>query len=234
MTTAQLLIDLNARGDRLPSGARHALVAGVIGVHLAAAWALMQVDAVRQAVAQSAPLFVEMLAPAAPPRPAPAPPAPEIRRPIPKREPPPVLAAAPTPSPEPPVFVAPPAPEPPAPSMVAPEPAPAWPPPPPAPLPQPPEPKTIAPTAVRYLTPPAPVYPRQSEKLREAGRVLLRVEIGTDGRARQVLLARSSGFARLDDAATSAVRSARFAPYTENGIALVVWTQLPIEFELER
>lgn len=233
MTTAKLPpIDLNARGDRLPPGARHTLVAGVVGVHLAAAWALMQVDVVRQAVAQSAPLFVEMLAPPAPPRPVPPPPPPEIRKPIAKREPPPILAAAPMPNPEPPVFVAPPAPEPPTPVVVAPEPAQALPP--PAPPAQPPEPKTIAPTAVRYLTPPAPVYPRQSEKLRESGRVLLRVEIGTDGRARQVLVARSSGFARLDDAAVTAVRAARFAPYTENGIALVVWTQVPIEFELER
>ena len=91
----------------------------------------------------------------------------------------------------------------------------------------------IPPTAVRYVTPPAPVYPAASRRLREAGRVVLRVEIGTDGRARQVMVSNSSGHARLDESATASVRAARFAPYTENGVALVVWTLVPIEFELE-
>jgi protein TonB len=222
-------IDLHARADRLPAGARHVLVAGVLGAHLAAGWALMQLDVVRNAMAEAAPLFVDLLAPPAPPPPAPPPP-PVVRKQSPK--PPPIIAAAPSPAPEPPAFVAPPIPEPAPPVMAAPEPAP--PPAPPAPPPPAPEPKVIPATAVRYVNPPAPVYPAQSQRLRETGRVLLRVEIGIDGRARQVLVARSSGFARLDDAAASAVRAARFAPYTENGNALVVWTQVPIEFELER
>jgi protein TonB len=126
---------------------------------------------------------------------------------------------------EAPTFVVP-APEPPPP---APEPPPSAPPP-PAP---PPEPKTIPATAVRYITPPAPTYPAASRRLREAGRVVLRVEIGTDGRARQVTVSNSSGHPRLDESAAASVRSARFAPYTENGVALVVWTLVPIEFELE-
>jgi len=232
VTTAGLPpIDLSGRGDQLPAAARHTLVVGVLGAHLIAGWALMQIDAVRDAVKEAAPLFVDLLTPAPPP-PPPPPPSPVVRKPIPK-PPPPVIATPPVPTPDPtPSFVVP-APEPPPPVVAAPEPAPAPPAPPARPAPAP-EPKVIPPTAVRYITPPAPVYPSQSQKLRETGRVLLRVEIGTDGRARQVLVARSSGFARLDDAAASAVRAARFAPHTENGTALVVWTQVPIEFELER
>ena len=46
--------------------ARRALVVGVLGVHLAG-WALMQVEAVRQAVNEAAPLFVSLLAPPPPP-----------------------------------------------------------------------------------------------------------------------------------------------------------------------
>lgn len=227
MSVAELPpIDLRRRGDRLPPAARHLLVAGVLGAHLTAGWALMQLDGVRNAVAEAAPLFVDLLAPPAKPAPPrPPPPPPVVRKQPPK---PPIIAAAPSPSPQPPLFVAPPIPEPAPPVMVAPEPPPA------PPAPPPPEPKVIPATAVRYVNPPTPVYPAQSQRLREAGQVLLRVEIGTDGRARQVLVARSSGFARLDDAAASAVRAARFAPYTENGTALVVWTQVPIEFELER
>ena len=230
MTTTELPpIDLTVRGDPLPGVARHMLVIGVLGAHLLAGWALMQVDAVRQAVSEAAPLFVSMVAPPAPPQPAP-PPAP-VQKPLPKREPQPIVAAAPAPQVEAPSFVVPPAPEPSSPMAAAPEapPAPA----PPAPAPPPPEPKTIPSTAVRYITPPAPNYPTASKRLREAGRVVLRVEIGSDGRARQVMVSDSSGHARLDESAAASVRSARFAPYTENGVAMVVWTLVPIEFELE-
>jgi protein TonB len=229
LTTAELPpIDLRARGDQLPSAARHTLVIGVLGAHVLAGWALMQVDAVRQAVTEAAPLFVSLLTPPSPP--VPVPPPPPVHKPLPKREPPPVIAAAPTPAAEAPGFVVP---EPP-PVVAAPDVPPAPPAPPPAPPPPPPpEPRTIPPTAVRYITPPAPVYPAASRRLREAGRVVLRVEIGTDGRARQVTVSNSSGHSRLDESAAASVRSARFAPYTENGVALVVWTLVPIEFELE-
>ena len=229
VTTARLPpIDLSERGDQLPAAARHTLVVGVLGAHLVAGWALLQVDAVRNAVHEAAPLFVDLLAPPAPPPPAPPPPPPPVlRKPTPR--PPPVIATPPaaTPDPTPPFVV--PAPEPPAPLAAAPEP-PAAPPTPPAPPPA--EPKVIPATAVRYVTPPAPLYPAQSQRMKEQGRVLLRVEIGADGRARQVLVSRSSGHARLDESAASAVRQARFAPYTENGVALVVWTHVPIDFEL--
>jgi protein TonB len=102
-----------------------------------------------------------------------------------------------------------------------------------APAPPAPALRTIPPTAVAYLEPPAPVYPLASRRLREQGEVLLKVEIGADGHARQVLVTRSSGSPRLDNAALVAVRAARFKPYTENGQALVVWTTVPIQFELE-
>lgn len=93
--------------------------------------------------------------------------------------------------------------------------------------------RTVPATAVSYLEPPAPVYPLASRRLHEQGEVLLKVEIGTDGGARQVLVSRSSGSPRLDNAALTAVRAARFKPYTENGVPLVVWTTVPIQFELE-
>lgn len=112
---------------------------------------------------------------------------------------------------------------------VAPPPPPA----PPAPPAPPPTPKTIPATAVQYLDPPAPTYPSASKRLGESGRVLIRVEIDTVGRARQIQLIRSSGSSRLDQAAMAAVKAARFKPYTENGEPLVVWTTVPIDFELE-
>ena len=228
MTTAGLPpIDLSERGDQWPSAARHTLVVGVLSAHLVAGWALMQIDAVRNAVTDAAPLFVDLLAPPAPPPPPPPPP-PALRKPTPR--PPPVIATPPAPTPDPTPSFEVPAPEPPT-VVAAPDPPPA-PQAPPAPPPPPSEPKVIPATAVRYVTPPAPVYPAQSQRMKEQGRVLLRVEIGADGRARQVLVSRSSGHARLDESAASAVRQARFAPYTENGVALAVWTNVPIDFEL--
>ena len=77
-------------------------------------------------------------------------------------------------------------------------------------------------------------YPRASRRMGEAGRVLLRVYIDEAGQPRQVLLAQSSGFARLDEAAIAAMKKARFKPYTENGRPTAGWAPAPIDFELEK
>lgn len=105
-------------------------------------------------------------------------------------------------------------------------------PPPPGPV-LPAAPRAVATSAVRYVVEPEPLYSATSRRLGESGEVRLRVEIGTDGRARHVSVHHSSGFARLDESAIAAVRAARFAPYTEHGVALVVWTIVPIAFELQ-
>ena len=210
----------------VPVWAGRSLVLAVVAAHVGAAWGLMQIDSVREAVAEVAPLVVDFIAappPASPPKPPPPPP-PVVPRTLPP-PPAPVIATTPTAEPAQAAMVVPPPPaEPPAPA--------AEPPVPPAP-PAPPVARTIPATAVSYLEPPAPVYPLASRRMQEQGEVLLKVEIGTDGRARQVLVSRSSGSPRLDNAALTAVRAARFKPYTENGVPLVVWTTVPIQFELE-
>ncbi len=217
--------------ERSSALARRALVAGVLGAHVLAGWGLMQVDAMRQAVSEMAPMMVDLIAAPKPPAPPAPPPPPTPPRGV-KTPPPaaPIIAAAPSPSPAPPAFVVPPPPTVPVPPAVE---APSAQPAPPAPPAPPPAPKTIAATAVQYLDPPAPVYPSASRRLGESGRVLVRVEIDAQGHARQVQLSRSSGSTRLDEAALAAVRVARFKPYTENGSPLVVWTTVPIVFELE-
>lgn len=212
-------------GEDLPPWAGRGLVAAVVLAHLGGAWALLQLQPVRDAVAEIAPLVVDFVA-AAPPAPPPPPPPPKLTRPRPPL-PAPAIAAAPAAEPAPAAMAVPP---PPPPEPVRPEPpAPVAPPAPPAP----PVVRTIPATAVSYLEAPAPVYPLASRRLGEQGEVLLKVEIGADGRARQVLVSRSSGSARLDNAALAAVRAARFNPYTEHGVPLVVWSTVPIRFELE-
>jgi len=219
------------RGDGLSPTQRRAVVAAILAVHVAAVYGLLQVREVREAAHEVVPMFVDLIAPPAPPAP-PVPP-PPVPQPIQKKPPPPAPVIAAAPSPAPAAFVVPaPPPEPviesaPAPAPVAVR-APTAPPAPPPPL------KIIPASAVQYLEPPAPEYPRLSKRNAESGKVMVRVYIDVAGVPRNVQVSTSSGFARLDDAAVSAVQKARFRPYTENGQATAGWTNVPINFELEK
>ena len=228
------------------------MVALIVAAHGAAAWGLLQVREVREAVASAAPMFVDLIAaptptPLSPPPPSPPPPKLPLRTLPPP--PVPVIATPAAPTPTPPAFVVPePPPELPTPAVlpatepvptdtaavaVAP-PVPAAPPAAAAPKAVPAPPKLIPAASVQYLEPPEPEFPRASRRLGESGRVLLRVFIDEAGLPRQVLVAQSSGFARLDAAAVAAMKKARFRPYTENGQATAGWAPAPIDFELER
>ncbi len=216
-------LGLGTRDDGLTPAQRRLMVAGIVAVHVAGAWGLMQVSAVREAVLQAAPMFVNLIAPPAPPVPTP----PSVPQPIQKKPPPaaPMIAAAPSPAPaafvvpaEPPVEQ----PAPPVAALVAAPPAPPAPPPPP---------KMIPASAVQYLEPPVLVYPRLSERNGERGRTMVRVFIDSAGLPQNVQVGASSSFPRLDEAAVSAVRKARFKPYTENGLSASGWAVVPANFE---
>lgn len=224
--------DSSARDDLTPAQ-RRAVVAAILVLHGVAAWGLLQVDAVRQAVAQAGPLFVDLIVPPAPvpaPEPSPQPPP----RPTPKTPPrAPVIAAVPTPAPAPfvveeaPREPAPPAPiEPPVVAVEVPAP--------PAPQSLPAAPRELPASAIQYLEPPAPLYPRASRRLGESGLVVVRVFVDADGRPRQLQILQSSGFVRLDEAALEGVRQARFKPPTDNGRPTAGWARIPIPFELEK
>ena len=58
-----------------------------------------------------------------------------------------------------------------------------------------------------------PLYPPLSRRMEEQGRVVLNVLVRADGTAGQVSVKTSSGFPRLDKAATNAVERWRFEPY---------------------
>lgn len=219
-------------GDGLTPKQRRVMIAAIVAAHAAGAWGLMQISAVREAVLDTAPMFVELIAPPTPPAP-PAPPVPPPPKPEPivRKAPPPVpvIAAAPSPAPSP--FVVPePKPEPlivaapPAPAVVA---APA----PPTSLPAP---KNLSASSVQYASTVDPDYPRLSRRNGEAGRVLVRVFIDEAGTPRQVQVATSSGFERLDASALAAVLKFRFRPPTESGQPVSGWANVPIDFGLEK
>ncbi|MGD9953978.1 MAG: energy transducer TonB [Burkholderiales bacterium] len=210
--------------------------ASAIGLHLLAGAALLAYEPARSAFYSAAPIMVSLVAsPRVETKPEPPveiPPPKPRRRPVLKPavkapEPPPVLAApveAPVPSP---LLVAPP----------PPEPAPP-PPPPPAPAPlavAPPPPVALTPPvfAADYLENPPPPYPALSRRLREEGRVLLRVLVSAQGAAQAIEIRESSGHARLDESARATVGRWRFVPAKRGDTPAAAWVLIPISFRLE-
>jgi periplasmic protein TonB len=83
-----------------------------------------------------------------------------------------------------------------------------------------------------YLNNPVPRYPPLSRRLREEGVVMLRVYVLPSGLPDAVELKRSSGSARLDESALSAVRQWRFIPARSGDVAVAAWVVVPIAFSL--
>ena len=117
-------------------------------------------------------------------------------------------------------------------------------PPPPAaakrpPAPQPPAPPAAAPRQAAVDAPPRPRrsirpdYPRGARLRGEQGEVELELEVGADGRVSSVRVARSSGFAELDDAALAAVRTARFIPAKSGNRSVPSVARLKLRFKLK-
>lgn len=83
-----------------------------------------------------------------------------------------------------------------------------------------------------YLKNPAPEYPSLSRRMREQGTVHLDVTVTPDGAAKEVKLSRSSGYARLDEAALETVRRWRFVPARKGDEAITANVIVPIAFRL--
>ncbi len=226
-----LLLALQPRQDLSPRD-RRLMVSAVALAHVAGLWALLQVDFVQRAVRDAAPMMVDMLTLADPqtPPPPPPPPAPQVKQVAPA--PVPLIAAAPTPSPAPPEFVVPaPVPVPLLPVIAAPAP-----PAPPAVQGPPPAPavKKIPSSALRYQTQPRLNFPLLSRRSNESGEVIVRIVVDVNGRLKDAWVQKSSGFARIDQAALQDIRSARFAPYMEDGQPVEVESAAVLAYDLDR
>lgn len=77
-----------------------------------------------------------------------------------------------------------------------------------------------------------PTYPSSSRRAGEEGTVRLKVLVDEKGRPRDVAVAASSGFARLDQAAMEAVRKWRFVAATDGTNPISAWTHVNITFRL--
>src|SRR5258708_1580056 len=211
---------------------RGVVLALVIFFHVGAAWALMSIQPSKLEVGEVASMEVRMV-----PAEQAAPPQPDINVPPPEDTPPP--------TPELESMIQPPLPDLPPPSfpVQAPPPKPKPPPPKPQPKPAPQVPTTSTPQAaapaapsaprtvsasqVAYLTPPSPIYPARSRRAGEKGTVTVSVLIDATGRPTEVSVQGSSGHPALDESAVSAVRAARFRPYSEGGIPQAVRVLVP-------
>lgn len=78
-----------------------------------------------------------------------------------------------------------------------------------------------------------PSYPSLSRRLGEEGKAVLRVELDESGQIDQATIRTSSGYARLDQAALSAVRQWRCNPAQRDGVAVRAVAIQPFNFVLE-
>lgn len=78
-----------------------------------------------------------------------------------------------------------------------------------------------------------PPYPSVSRRLGESGRVVLRVELDESGRVIEARVVDSSGFARLDSAALTAVRTWRCTPPRQDGHPVGAVALQPFDFTLD-
>ena len=77
-----------------------------------------------------------------------------------------------------------------------------------------------------------PVYPRSARRRGREGVVTVQISVSDSGEVSGVEVIAGSGHKDLDSAAVSAVRTARFAPATENGVRVHGSLRLTFEFRL--
>ncbi len=77
-----------------------------------------------------------------------------------------------------------------------------------------------------------PVYPRSARRRGREGVVTLEILVSDTGNVSEAVVVAGSGHKDLDAAAVSAVRTARFAPATEDGVHVHGRLRLTFEFKL--
>lgn len=86
---------------------------------------------------------------------------------------------------------------------------------------------------LRYIDAPPPRYPSLARRRGWQGEVILRVQVGTDGRALSVEVEHGSGHALLDrEAREHVLKTWRFEPAKVDGRLVEAWGRVPILFAL--
>jgi protein TonB len=92
-----------------------------------------------------------------------------------------------------------------------------------------PLPRSRAPERIAALSP-APAYPAQALRRGEGGTVVLRVNVGADGRPTDIAFADRSHSRELDRAARDAVAKWQFTPATRDGKPVAAVVEVPVDF----
>jgi len=88
--------------------------------------------------------------------------------------------------------------------------------------------------SVEYVRAEKPVFPKESQRRREYGTVILRILVDADGRPVNIEVEQSSGYERLDAAARKAAETFLFRPYEVNGVRRAAQVRIPIGFDPPR
>jgi len=88
--------------------------------------------------------------------------------------------------------------------------------------------KTLAPVFLGGKPP----YPWLSRRHNETGKVLLRVQVNTQGKATVIQIKQSSGSSRLDNAAVNHIQNSAFIPAQQDGNPIMGWKELRFVFQL--
>ncbi len=86
----------------------------------------------------------------------------------------------------------------------------------------------------RIVSAPAPDYPASALRAGVSGEVVLRIEVGADGRPQDVRVLSGSRNRALDRAAVRAIRQWRFEPALRDGVAVPGTVQQTIRFDAPR
>ncbi len=200
----------------------------VLALHAAMLWGLWSHRLI-PSPQDAATLFVNFIAPPAPPKVAEIKPAPQKPRPIEKPEQRQIVAETPLIAPT--DYVAPAQPLKPGPVIEAPTVAVERP---PAPATKPAGPVSLtSELSVACPERTAPAYPSLSRRRNEEGTVTLRVELNENGQVISARVNTTSSFPRLDEAALEAVRTWRCTPATRDGAPVRAVALQPFKFVIQ-
>lgn len=88
-------------------------------------------------------------------------------------------------------------------------------------------------TQPRYSYNPKPPYPFEARRKGYEGKVILKVEVLSNGNVGKIELKYSSGYKVLDNSAIETIKKWRFIPAIKNGESISYWVNIPIVFRLK-
>jgi TonB family protein len=87
---------------------------------------------------------------------------------------------------------------------------------------------------ITYSSKHPPKYPREAIRAHHQSMVVVLARIGLDGQVTGARVEQSSGYPELDEVAASTVTVWKFFPAYKDGVPVVSWCRVPMEFSLPK